>query len=43
LSDEFSVEGGELSPAMKIKRRLVESRYAAQIEAAYGGSVATPA
>jgi long-chain acyl-CoA synthetase len=43
LSDEFSVEGGELSPAMKIKRRLVESRYAARIEAAYGGSVATPA
>ncbi len=37
---EFSVEGGELSPSMKIKRRVVESRYANQIEQAYGGSIA---
>jgi long-chain acyl-CoA synthetase len=36
---EFSVEGGELSPSMKIKRRVVEKNYAAQIEQAYGGSV----
>jgi len=35
---EFSVEGGELSPSMKIKRRVVEKRYATQIEQAYGGS-----
>jgi long-chain acyl-CoA synthetase len=35
---EFSVEGGELSPAMKIKRRVVEERYAADIERAYGGA-----
>ena len=33
---EFSVEGGELSPSMKIKRRVVEERYAAEIERAYG-------
>jgi long-chain acyl-CoA synthetase len=32
---EFTVEGGELSPAMKIKRRVVEERYKAQIEEAY--------
>ncbi len=32
---EFSVEGGELSPAMKIKRRVVEVRYARAIERAY--------
>jgi long-chain acyl-CoA synthetase len=32
---EFSVEGGELSPSMKIKRRVVEKRYAAEIDAAY--------
>ena len=32
---EFSVEGGELSPSMKIKRRAVEARYAREIERAY--------
>lgn len=35
LPREFSVESGELSPAMKVKRRVVESRYGAQIDAAY--------
>jgi long-chain acyl-CoA synthetase len=34
---EFSVEGGELSPSMKIKRRVVEKHYAREIEQAYGG------
>jgi long-chain acyl-CoA synthetase len=33
---EFSVESGELSPSMKIKRRVVEERYAADIDRAYG-------
>ena len=32
---EFTVDGGELSPSMKIKRRVVESRYAPEIEHAY--------
>jgi long-chain acyl-CoA synthetase len=32
---EFSIESGELSPSMKIKRRAVEARYAAEIERAY--------
>jgi long-chain acyl-CoA synthetase len=32
---EFSVESGELSPSMKIKRRVVEQRYAGEIERAY--------
>jgi long-chain acyl-CoA synthetase len=36
---EFSVEGGELSPSMKIKRRVVEKNYATEIEQAYGGSL----
>jgi long-chain acyl-CoA synthetase len=35
VPDEFSVAGGELSPAMKIKRRSVESRYTGQIAAIY--------
>jgi long-chain acyl-CoA synthetase len=34
---EFSVEGGELSPSMKIKRRVVEERYAPEIALAYEG------
>jgi long-chain acyl-CoA synthetase len=36
IPHEFSVEGGELSPSMKIKRRVVEARYAAEIDRAYG-------
>jgi len=35
LPHEFSVESGELSPAMKIKRRVVEQRYAGEIDRAY--------
>lgn len=36
VPNEFSVEGGELSPSMKVKRRVVERRYAEEIERAYG-------
>ena len=32
---EFSVESGELSPSMKIKRRVVEERYEKQLNALY--------
>jgi long-chain acyl-CoA synthetase len=35
IPHEFTVEGGELSPSMKIKRRVLEARYAAEIERAY--------
>ncbi len=35
IPHEFSVEGGELSPSMKIKRRVVEGRHAHEIERAY--------
>ncbi|MGA9943807.1 MAG: long-chain fatty acid--CoA ligase [Candidatus Cybelea sp.] len=37
VPNEFSVVGGELSPSMKIKRRVVERRYADEIELAYRG------
>lgn len=39
IPHEFSVEGGELSPSMKIKRRIVEQRYADAIERAYDAHV----
>ncbi|HVA27873.1 MAG TPA: long-chain fatty acid--CoA ligase [Candidatus Baltobacteraceae bacterium] len=35
LPREFSIESGELSPSMKIKRRVVEDRYRATIDRAY--------
>ena len=35
IAREFSVENGELSPAMKIKRRVVEDRYRDVIDRAY--------
>ncbi|MGR4064296.1 MAG: AMP-dependent synthetase/ligase [Vulcanimicrobiaceae bacterium] len=42
VAREFSVESGELSPAMKVKRRVVERRYAAQIEFAYQRDMHAP-
>ena len=35
VPDEFSVATGELTPSMKLKRRVVEQKYRAQIEALY--------
>ena len=35
LPHEFTVESGELSPSMKIKRRVVEQRYQRLIDQAY--------
>ncbi len=35
IPQEFTVENGFLSPAMKVKRRVVEQRFAPEIEAAY--------
>jgi long-chain acyl-CoA synthetase len=35
VPDEFSIATGELTPSMKLKRRVVEKKYAAQIEALY--------
>jgi long-chain acyl-CoA synthetase len=31
VAEEWSIEGGELTPSMKLKRRVVEKKYAAQI------------
>ncbi|MEZ4463654.1 MAG: long-chain fatty acid--CoA ligase [bacterium] len=35
LPRDFTVEGGELTPTQKVKRRVVSERYAAEIEALY--------
>jgi len=37
LATDFSIESGELTPTMKVKRRIVEQRYKDRIDAAYAG------
>ena len=35
LPHPFSIEGGELTPTMKMKRRVIHDRYAREIEGLY--------
>jgi long-chain acyl-CoA synthetase len=35
IVDDFSIAGGELTPTLKVKRRVVETRYASEISALY--------
>lgn len=37
LPRDFTIEGGELTPTMKLKRRIVHDKYNAEIEAMYAG------
>ena len=40
LPRDLSIEAGEVTPSMKIKRRSVETNFAAQIDKMYEGSLA---
>jgi long-chain acyl-CoA synthetase len=40
LPRDLSIEDGELTPSMKIKRRMVEKSFAAEIESLYAGTIA---
>jgi long-chain acyl-CoA synthetase len=35
LEDEFSIEGGELTPTLKVKRRVIDEKYRPVIDRIY--------
>ena len=35
IDQDFTIESGELTPTLKVKRRVIEQRYADKIEAVY--------
>ena len=35
LEKDFTVEGGELTPTLKVKRRVIDQRYKSLIDSAY--------
>ena len=37
LPEDFSEEGGEMTPSLKVKRNVVMSKYAAEVDAIYAG------
>ena len=40
LPEEFSIDGGELTPTLKVKRRVIDEKYGALIEQIYDGTAA---
>jgi long-chain acyl-CoA synthetase len=43
LENDFTIESGELTPTLKVKRRVVERNYKGQIDAAYAADDALAA
>ena len=43
IENDFTIESGELTPTLKVKRRVVEKRYKDQIDGAYAGTDAMAA
>jgi long-chain acyl-CoA synthetase len=40
LAEEFSIDGGEMTPTLKVKRRVVDEKFGALIEELYEGASA---
>ena len=40
LPKDLSVEEGEMTPSLKVKRKVVEKKYAAMLDKMYEGAVA---
>jgi long-chain acyl-CoA synthetase len=38
LENELTIEGGEMTPTLKVKRRVVDEKYRDVIDALYSGS-----
>ena len=38
LPEEFSIDGGELTPTLKVKRRVIDEKYGGLIEEIYNGA-----
>jgi long-subunit acyl-CoA synthetase (AMP-forming) len=38
VARDFSIEGGELTPTLKVKRKVVSDRYRDLLDAMYGAS-----